>query len=305
MKVVIAGGTGLIGKALVKRLAELNRQVVILTRDPDTTVKYFPVSVEVESWDGKTIGSWSRIVDGANVVINLAGESVAAKRWTPTRKASIMNSRIDSTRVIVDAIGRTEKKPQLLINASAVGYYGNVESGDVVETYPAGNDFIADVCKRWEAEALQAERFGLRVVLLRIGIVLDNSGGALKRMMFPYKLYIGGRLGSGRQRFPWIHLNDVVGVILFAMENKNLSGPVNVASPEPVTMKEFSTALGRTMGRPAWLSVPAFVLKIGLGELAGMLLGGQRTIPQKLINNGFTFRYPYLDEALRTLLKNK
>ncbi|MBI4811579.1 MAG: NAD-dependent epimerase/dehydratase family protein, partial [Ignavibacteriales bacterium] len=178
MKVIITGGTGLIGKALVKRLAELNHRIVVLTRDPTIAVKYFPVSVEVESWDGKTIGSWSRVVDGADVVINLAGESVAAKRWTPARKASIMNSRIDSTRVIVDAIGRAEKKPQLLINASAVGYYGNVESGDVVETLPAGNDFIANVCMRWEAVALQAERFGLRVVLLRIGIVLDNSGGA-------------------------------------------------------------------------------------------------------------------------------
>jgi len=302
MNIVVSGGTGFIGNALLKRLVESGHRVTLLTRNPDA-VKHPPGGrVDVERWDGKTAGSWAQCVDGADAVMNMAGEPIAAKRWTDTQKTRILNSRLDATRAIVAAIQKAEQKPSVLVNASAVGYYGHVESGDVTESHPKGVDFLADTCARWEEEVTKAEPLGVRVVRLRTGIVLEKDGGALKKMLLPFKLFVGGSLGSGHQWFPWVHRDDVVGIILFVLEHADLSGPVNVAAPEPVTMKQFCKALGAVMGRPSWAPVPAFVLRVTLGEMSDMLLTGQRVVPQKLQEAGYSFRYPRLDEALAAIV---
>ena len=303
MNIVISGGTGFIGSALLEHLLEKRHSVVLLTRTPDALQHLTGDFVQVERWDGKAVGAWARCVDGADVVIHLAGEPIAAKRWTEKQKVRIIGSRIETTKVIVTAITQVEKKPSVLVNASAVGYYGNVEEGDVTESHAKGNDFLANTCDRWEQEARAAESLGVRVVLLRTGVVLERGGGALKKMLPPFKLFVGGPLGSGRQWFPWVHRDDVIGIILFAIEHPDLSGPVNVAAPEPVTMKQFCQTLGKAVRRPSWAPVPAFVLRAALGEMSEMLLTGQRVVPQKLEESGYTFRYPRLDEALAAILK--
>jgi uncharacterized protein (TIGR01777 family) len=246
-------------------------------------------------------GPWVEKLEGADAVINLAGESIAAKRWTAAQKELIVNSRLDATKVLVDAIGRVSAKPSVLVNASAVGYYGNVESGDVTEDHAKGTGFLADTCVRWEAEANRAKTLGGRVVIIRIGIVLEKGGGALSKMIPPFQMFLGGPLGSGRQWFPWVHREDVIGAILFALQNPNLSGPVNAVSPNPVTMKEFCKALGRAMHRPSSAPVPAFMVKLLLGEMSEMLLTGQRAVPKKLQDAGYRFRYPELDNALAAI----
>ena len=303
MKIVLTGGTGFIGSALLKRLEREKHNVVLLSRNPDTVVHFKTNFVEIDRWDGKSVGRWAEHVDGAEAVINLAGEPLAAKRWTEIQKARIVSSRVDGAKAIVAAIAGAQKKPSVLVNASAVGYYGNVESGDVTETHARGTDFLAQTCARWEEAARAAEEHGVRVVLLRTGIVLGKDGGALKKMLLPFKLFVGGSLGSGRQWFPWVHRDDVVSAILFALEKVALSGPVNVASPESVTMKEFCKRLGRVMRRPSWAPVPAFVLQIVLGEMSAVVLTGQRVVPGKLEAAGYNFQYPKLDGALEDILR--
>jgi len=302
MNIVVSGGTGFIGKGLLQRLLEANHRLVVLTRNPEAVKPLATGSVQVERWNAKSLGAWADRVDGADAVINLAGEPIPAKRWTKRQKARLLNSRVDATKAIVAAIDQAKRKPSVLINASAVGYYGNVESGEVTESHPKGTGFIADLVERWEQEARAAEAMGVRVVLPRTGIVLEKDGGALKKMLLPFKLFVGGPLGSGRQWLPWIHREDVAGAILFALENPNLSGPVNLAAPEPVTMKQFSSALGKALGRPSWAPVPALVLRGLFGEMAETLLTGQRVVPRKLLQFGYQFRYPTLDQALAAIL---
>lgn len=303
MKILLSGGTGFIGRALLKRLVEEKHRVILLTRRP-ALVKYLARDlVEVELWDGKTSGPWANRIEEVDGVVNLAGESIGAKRWTSTRKQLIVMSRIEPTKAIVTAIAIAKKKLSVLVNSSAVGYYGSVESGDVIESHPRGNDFLADLCERWEQEARAAENLGLRVVMFRNGIVLEKDGGALEKFLLPFKLFVGGPLGSGEQWLPWVHRDDAVDAIIFALQNPSLSGPVNLAAPDTATMKEFCSALGRAMGRPSWAPVPAFLLRAILGEMAGMVLTGQRVVPKKLVEAGFKFRYPKLDEALRAVLK--
>ncbi len=304
MKIVVAGGSGFLGKALLKKLIEANHSVALLSRNPRAAQSNVPSSVQVEQWDAKSVGNWAQRIDGADAVINLTGESIGGKRWTAKQKEMILSSRIDSTRAVVEAIRQATLKPKLLINQSAVGYYGNVEVGNVTEDHPRGTDFLGEVASRWEVEARKAESLGVRVVTPRTGIVLDKNGGALQKLLLPFNLFIGGPLGSGRQWFPWIHLEDEINAFLFALENPKLSGPVNLAAPESVTMKQFCTALGKAMHRPSWAPVPGFVLKILLGEMAGpLLLGGQKVVPEKLSEAGYKFRFPKLEEALSDILK--
>lgn len=304
MKIVVAGGTGFLGKALLKKLVEANHSVVLLSRNANAARGNVPSSVQIELWDAKSVGNWAKWVDGADAVINLTGESIGGKRWSVKQKEIILSSRIDSTRTVVEAIRQAKLKPKVLINQSAVGYYGNVEVGNVTEDHPKGVDFLAHVASCWEEEARKAESLGVRVVTPRTGIVLDKNGGALQKLLLPYNLFIGGPLGSGRQWFPWIHLEDEIGAFLFALENPKLSGPVNLAAPQSVTMKEFCTALGKAMHRPSWAPVPGFVLKILLGEMAGpLLLGGQKVVPKKLSEAGYKFRFPKLEEALQDIFK--
>lgn len=303
MKIVVAGGSGFIGRTLVQRLASANHNVVVLTRKGGASKAGSHNSITVAEWDGRSVGEWSKHLDGSDAVINLAGELIAGKRWTNNQKALIMSSRVDATKALVGSIAKAQRKPRVFISASAVGYYGAVEAADVFESAAQGSDFLADVCGRWEAEALVVAKSGVRVVIPRLGVVLENDGGALKKMLLPFKLFAGGPLGSGSQWFPWIHRDDVVGVIMFALEKTTLSGPVNAAAPEPATMKQFCKTLGEVMRRPAWAPVPAFVLKVVLGEMSGMLLTGQRVVPKKAIDAGYQFQFPSLKRALEDILR--
>jgi uncharacterized protein (TIGR01777 family) len=311
MKIIIAGGTGFIGKALVDRLLGDNHTVVVLTRNVAAgksswrpTSSFLPQASPVfEQWDAYTVGTWSNHVDGADAVINLTGELIAGKRWTQKQKEKILTSRVTATRAIVNAIERATKKPSVLINASAVGYYGNVPEGEVTESFPCGSDFLAGVCRKWEEAALIAQQYGVRVVTPRFGVVLSRDGGALQRMMIPFRLFAGGYLGTGTQWFPWIHRDDLINAMLFSLQHSSLSGAVNFVAPHAVTMKEFCKTLGEAMHSPSWTFVPSFVLRILLGEMAEMLLTGQKVIPKKLLDEGFKFLYSELSQALKEAVK--
>ncbi len=293
MKIVIAGATGFIGTALTDALRSRGDSVVVLARDP---AKVRP-GVEALAWDGRTPGPWTKAVESADAVVNLAGESVAGGRWTPERKLALIRSRVDVTRALAAVRG-----PKTFVSASAVGYYGVAPAGDNPEDSAPGADFLAALCAQWEREARAAEKTGARVVLTRFGVVLGRGGGALAKMLLPFKLGLGGPLGSGDQPFPWVHLDDAVGAVLFALDTPSLSGAVNVTAPEPADNAAFTRALGRALHRPAVIPAPAFVLRLALGEMAGMLLGGARAAPRALERADYRFRHPSLDEALRSLV---
>jgi hypothetical protein len=302
MKIVIAGATGLIGKMLTKSLLDSDHSVVVLTRNPQRAASSPHPLLQIVHWDGRTAGSWHRHFVDADAVVNLSGESLGTGRWTRSRKKALISSRVDPTGAIVDAMKTAAANPRVLVNASAVGYYGPVEEGDVAEDHPAGSDFASRLCVEWEQAARAAEAFGVRVVLLRSGIVLDPRGGALQRMILPFRLFAGGPLGSGNQWLPWIHREDEIRAIRFSLENERVSGPVNLAAPESATMRDFSVTLGRVLQRPSAMRVPPFVLRALLGEMADIVLTGQRVVPQKLLQAGFKFRFPALKEALKDLL---
>ena len=299
MRLVIAGASGFIGTALCERLLHDGHELTLLThsspRNPATRTKKWM------HWTPGTPGDWESALEGADGVINLAGEPIAARRWTPSQKKKIRASRIDVTNSLVGAIAKSEQKPAFLLNASAVGYYGPHGDETITEDTPAGNDFLSSVCRDWEEEAGRAEPLGLRVIRLRTGIVLGRGGGALAKMVLPFKFFVGGPLGSGKQWMPWIHLDDEIGLILYLIANE-ATGPVNSTAPNPVRMDEFCRVLGKVMGRPSWLGVPALALRIVLGEMAGMLLGGQRAIPAAAQELGYKFRYPNLVEALQACM---
>lgn len=298
LKIVISGGTGFIGKALIQHLVKENNQIVVLTRTPGKYDNPNPGLVEPVFWDGKTIGSWSHKIAGADAVINLAGEPIGIKRWNDSAKQLILNSRIDSAKAIVKAISTNGNSPRVFLSASAASYYGNISGDDVDESRKRGDGFLAETCERWESQARLAESTGARVALLRFGIVLDKNGGALAKMMLPFKIFAGGPPGSGKQWVSWIHREDAVRAIATIIANDNIRGPVNITSPEPVTMREFCSVLAKMLGRPSWAAVPDFVLKTMLGEMSEILLTGQRAISRKLREHGFKFKYPDLKQAL-------
>ena len=301
MRIVIAGGTGFIGSALTRRLVEEGHSVVLLSRNPDVPAPAIPPTARRVAWDAKSAGQWAAELDGADAVINLTGELIGRRRWSRSKKQKIFSSRVESTRALVDAIGRTANRPGVLINASAVGIYGPVDEWEVPETHPPGKDFLAQVGIAWEAAARRGVEFGVRVVMLRTGIVLARGGGALARMVLPFRLFIGGVLGAGRQWVPWVHREDLVGIILFLLARGDIAGPVNVVAPESVTMKEFSVALGKALRRPCWTRVPAFVVRLTLGEMSTIVLTGQRAVPAVLRQHGYSFRYTALSSALQQI----
>lgn len=300
MKIVLAGGTGFIGRGIIERFARESHSIVLLTRRASQSYPAWP-SVRTVLWDARSVGDWAVELDGADAVMNFVGEPLDAKRWTARQKETIIASRVEPTRALIEAIRRARQKPPALINASAVGYYGPVEHDAVTEERGPGSDFLAHVVTRWENEATRATQQGVRVVLLRMGVVLARDGGALKKMALPFRLYLGGHLGSGRQWFPWVHREDVAGVVDFALHQPALAGPVNVVAPQAVTMKQFCVALGKAMRRPSWAPVPSLVLRVLLGEMADMLLTGQRVVPAQLMRHNYTFRFPGLDDALRDI----
>ncbi len=298
MKILITGATGFVGPTLVHHYNRTGYQVTILTRSMMTTKTK---TVSYVNWDGETPGVWEKEIDGVDAIVNLTGESVAQK-WTAQAKNKILQSRVKATQALVHAIEKAHHKPKVLVSASAIGYYGNRDGEAVDETSTKGSGFLSDVCAAWEAQARKAEDFGVRTVILRTGIVLEREGGALAKFIPPFKMFLGGPLGSGKQWMSWIHRDDLIKLIAYALENKNVSGIVNATAPHPVTMKEFAKTLGSVMGRPSFMKVPSFVLKMQMGEMAQeMLLSGQKVLPKKTQEAGFQFEYPTLDLALRTI----
>ena len=304
MKIVIAGGSGFIGRPLSESLVQDGHQVTVLSRDPSAARTRLSPSVTIIGWDSRTRGPWEHAVEGADAVVNLAGEPVADARWTPERKQVLRNSRIGTTRLLVQTIMDLPHRPPTLINASAIGYYGPRDPTPVDEHNPAGSGFLADLCVAWEKEAMQAEGFGLRVVRLRIGMVLGNDGGALPRMVPPFRFFVGGPVSPGHQWVSWIHRHDLIRLIDWALTDPKVTGPVNGVAPGAVTMQDFCRMLGRVMGRPSWLPVPEFVLRLALGELSTLLTTGQRVEPTAALRGGFVFRFPALEPALQEILGN-
>ncbi len=305
MKIVIAGGSGFLGSPLAEMYAEDGHDVRVLTRslqsgetrhDPGTGVP----GITRVGWkaDGST-GPWATVVEAADGVINLSGESLASKRWSVEAKKQLRESRLLATRSLATAIRAAASPPAVLVSGSAVGFYGPADSRAITEADPAGSDFLAGLCADWEREAHQAERPGTRVVLLRTGVVLERSGGALPEMMRPFKFFVGGPIGSGRQYVSWIHRLDWIEIVRWIIQTPSVSGPVNATAPHPVTNRHLSTALGRAMHRPSLLPAPGFAVKIVLGEFANTVLTGQRVLPARAQKEGYHFRYPEIEQAFR------
>jgi len=299
VKIVLTGATGMIGSLLTERWSNSDHSLVLLSRRPPAEIGV--AKKQWLAWQPGASGDWERAIDGADAVINLAGEPIAGKRWTPKQKEILRSSRVDGTRALVDAIAKAQVKPKLMISGSAVGYYGPHGDEALNEDSKPGDDFLARLCVDWEAQAQKAESLGVRVCFLRTGIVLAKGEGALKKMVPPFKMFFGGPLGSGRQWMPWIHIEDEIGLIQFLIDNEGARGAFNGIAPNPVTMAEFSKTLGGVLNRPSWARVPPFVLALMVGEMAEMLLNGQRAIPAAASKLGFKFQYPSLKLALASL----
>jgi uncharacterized protein len=297
MRLVVTGAKGFVGTVLCARLLQQGHTLTLFTRgsprDVGTAAKRWV------QWTPGALGEWGAALDGVDGVIHLAGEPIAARKWNDIQRRRIEKSRVDGTNSLVQAIAKAEPKPTFLISASAVGYYGPRGDELITEDSPPGDDFLSAVCRAWEEEAKKAERLGLRVVRLRTGVVLGSGGGALTKMAQPFKFFVGGPLGSGRQWMSWIQLEDHVRLILQLIDNAQANGPVNATAPNPVRNKEFCQTLGKVLRRPCWAPVPGFALRLALGEMAEMLLTGQRVMPAAAQKLGFQFRYPNLEEALQ------
>lgn len=304
MKIAITGATGFIGKELVNRLASVH-QIVVFTRNIDRAKSILPVNlhsnIEFISYTPTESGEWQNHINGCDAVVNLAGAPIA-ERWTTSYKQEIIDSRQQGTKMIVRAIAQTENKPKVLINASAIGYYGTSETETYTEISPAGNDFLGKVCQAWEEEAEKVKEIGVRLVIFRLGIVLGN-GGALAKMIPPFKIFAGGPIGKGNQWFSWIHIEDVVNLIIQALEQDNINGIFNATAPYPVTMNTLCQTLGNVMKRPSWLPVPKIALELLLGDGAKVVLEGQKVLPEKTLNvMGYNFRYSNLESALKQII---
>jgi hypothetical protein len=299
MKLIITGATGFIGAVLIERLRKQSHSLVLLSRRPRR--QHSSAHQEWLTWEPGSRGEWDQAIDGADGIINLAGEPIAAKRWTKVQKERLRSSRIDSTRSLVNAMAKAKVKPKFMISSSAVGYYGSRGDETLTEESPPGNDFLSRLCVEWEDEARKAEGYGVRLALLRTGIVLGKGKGALAKMVPPFKMFLGGRLGSGRQWMPWIHIDDEVGLIQFLIETDKARGAFNATAPNPVTMSEFSNALGKVLNRPSWAPVPASALTLLLGEMADMLVAGQRALPAAAQRLGFQFKHKNVGNALASL----
>src|SRR5690242_10315479 len=301
MKILITGSAGLVGTALVKTLATDGHTVCRLIRPQSKSTSNSKDGFDI-AWNPAT-GELGGAGVGPDAVVNLAGASIAGGRWTKDRKALLHSSRIDTTRALVKALAKMNARPRVLVSASAIGIYGDRGDEVLTEESKPGTDFLASLAREWEAEALKAEALGIRVVLARFGIILSRHGGALAKMLLPFKLGAGGRLGSGRQWMSWITLDDVVGIVRFALENGAVQGAMNVVAPQPVQNAEFTKTLARTLHRPALFPAPAFALRLALGEMAdALLLSSQRVEPRKLQQLGYSFAYPELSGALRAVL---
>jgi uncharacterized protein (TIGR01777 family) len=298
MKIVVAGATGLIGRQLTRRLRERGDEVVALVR---RELPPWAPGLSQQIWDGSSPGPWTAVIDGADGVVNLAGASIGGKRWSVAYKDQLLNSRLEPTSALVEAMRSSGRRPRVFVSGSAVGYYGFHGDEPLEESSRAGTDFLAQLCDRWETVARGADALGVRTVLLRTGIVLAREGGALQQMLPPFKAFVGGPIGDGKQWLSWIHIDDEVGLILSALD-RELRGPLNAAAPEAASMKDFSRAIGAAIGRPSWLPAPAFALRALLGEFASVLTKGQRVVPKAALASGYVFRFPSLAGALADLM---
>ena len=303
MKVLITGATGLIGRSLCRLLTNDGHIVIGVSRAGQ---KASGLGVaEMYQWETLAGPPPESALDQVDAIINLAGEPIAGRRWSDQQKKSIRDSRVVTTRNLVEGIRLAGRKPQVLVSSSAVGFYGNRVDEKLEEASAAGRGFMSEVCQEWEREATRASDFGVRVVLVRTGVVLSSQGGALQKMLPPFKLGVGGRLGSGKQWFPWIHIADIAGIFRHTVLNSSLVGPVNSAAPEPVTNAEFTRELGRVLHRPVFLPVPEIALRALMGEMADVLFDSQRVVPTAALASGYEFEYPSIWRALEDVLRIK
>lgn len=306
-RIVIGGGSGLIGKAISKFLSTEGYEIYLLSRNPDK-VKNLPVNTKAVHWDGKTLGDWKELIEDAYAVINLTGASIGGEhplnmRWTEKRKRVLIESRVWSGKVITEAIQQANKKPRVMVQSSAVGYYGPLGEELVYEDFPPGNDFLANICKQWEESSLAIENVGIRRVIIRTGIVLSKESYTYKLLKMPFELFVGGPLGSGKQYLPWIHMDDEISAIHYLIENEEASGPYNFTAPTLTSNADFGEALGKSLKRPSLIRTPSFIFKLLLGEASTVILDGQRPYPKRLLDAGYKFQFPDLSSALGDLSK--
>lgn len=301
MKIAIAGATGFIGKHLVTKLETLGHEYTIITRYRDRAANVFPLAADIIEWSPPGKGLEPSQLSGNDALINLTGTTVA-QRWTAKVKQDIRDSRVNTTRLLANALINCDKPPAVFVNASAIGFYGSNASSDLDESSPPGSDLLSEICQAWETESQRAAFAGIRTINARIGIVLGVEGGALKSMLPPFKFGLGGPIGSGKQWMSWIHVEDVIGLIIESLANVQLSGPLNLTAPEPVTNRDFSKTLAQVLGRPAILPTPVFALKLLFGEFAQILGSGQRVLPAEALSKGYQFRFPKLRAALKDLV---
>lgn len=303
MQIVITGGTGTIGRRLVLHLIQGGHVVKVVSRQPYKPAN-LPAKIIFASWDGKSAAGWGHLVEGADAVVNLAGAGIADAKWSDERKREIRDSRVNAGKAVIEAIAAASVKPMVLIQASAVGYYGAHNNGTVLtEDSSPGSDFLGQTCREWEDSTKAVEDMGVRRVIIRTGVVLDMEGGALPKMVMPFRFLAGGPIGSGAQWFPWIHYYDEVEAIRFLIENEAATGPVNLTAPNPLRNRDFAKAIGRVMGRPAFAPAPGFVFKTIFGEMSTVLLDGQQALPKRLQEWGYQFKFPTAEAALKDILK--
>jgi len=306
MRIIIAGGSGLIGRVLTSTLITSGDEVIILSRNPEM-VKGMPTGVKVIKWDGKTLQDWWLEIEKSDAVINLTGENLSGEgflpsRWTKDRKLRLVQSRVNSGIVLTKAIERAKAKPLVFIQASGIGFYGTYQEKSLNEGDNGGDDFSANLCKEWEASSQPVELMGTRRVVIRNGVVLSTKGGALPLLLLPYKLFVGGPLGDGHQIYSWIHITDEINAIQFLIRNNQAKGVFNLTAPNPVTNDEFGRTIGMVMKRPHYLPLPGFAMRLAFGEVSSMVLEGQKVLPQKLLEAGYGFKFPILEDALKDLL---
>jgi len=301
MHILVTGGTGTIGRRLVAHLILKGHTVTVVSRQPYKPAS-LPAKIGFAQWDGKTAEGWGRLVEEADAIVNLAGAGIGDARWTKERKKLIVDSRVNPGNAIVEAVRAAENKPGVVVQSSAVGYYGTEHSGAITESANAGDDFLAEVCKKWEASTQTVEDMGVRHVVIRSGVVLDTQGGALPRMLLPFRFFAGGPVGSGRQWVSWIHYFDEVDAINLLLQEESVSGAVNLTAPYPVQNRTLAKAIGKAMKRPSFMPVPGFVMKLIFGEMATVLLDGQQALPGRLEGLGYQFKFPKIEAAMEDLI---
>ncbi len=303
MRVIITGGTGMIGRALSQRLLKRGDEVILLSRNPHSKKDEMPAGAQLEAWDARSAAGWGKLVNSDTAIINLAGENLSSGRWTQARKKSIIASRVNAGLAVSQAVEQAESKPAVVVQSSAVGYYGVQDSSLIDETHDPGVDFLSQVCQSWEASSATVEKLGVRRAIIRTGVVLSKDEGALPKMLLPFYVFLGGPIGSGQQGFSWIHLQDEAAAIEWIIDNPVAKGVYNLSAPQPLSNRQFTQTIGKVLERPSFVPLPGFVLKLVLGEMSTILLDGQRVEPKRLLAQGFEFSFPSAEGALRDLLK--